>query len=556
VSIPSAIDGDAPAQLGVTVTAGNSQPYGGRMVAISAIAHPSYAVDFPAASLIGGTLNPEPYAPGSQVRNLFATAGRDSLAIQLPIPSVYAGLNRVFAIFKSAPLGPDTDQPALSLTNPSNEAAGPTVIASGNGRDWQLADLGAFRIPSQYSGPSQYTLKLRAGETYDLSVARVVILPDDKTSYAMDTPLKQRVGAAVGWNRATAFAYYTASYNGLPIETTTDTLGNAWVIDPFGFTGNDYSVNPTTVYSGWNGPKDYQELTNSAMNLDQGWYPPSGGGYALLNTGGMNTPMVSARVMVKGNGTYMASSFIGVRLISKSAGADATAVESSALEARLFHANSSQMSLELSLLRKSGSTQAATRSLLASRGFDLPAITGVMPMTLDLALSADNQITARAIPGALSSARFSGAVPTVLISGGTPIPFASVGASVALSTATTPWRGNMRAGLSGYKSTPGGIIEYAGVISVTRLIADEINASPVAPGDTYTFDGVNNQYTRSASGADVTANLSPVMRGRFPQANPSTAKIAVLSAPLYRSGPLNDALSVTVTVRERFRYAR
>lgn len=574
VLIPSAIDGDAPAQLGVNVTAGNSQPYGGRMVAISAIPHPSYAVDFPAASMTGGALNGEPYAPGSQVRSVFATVGRDSLSVTLPIPSVYGGLNRVFAVFRSAPLYSDATQPALSLTNIAGDAAGPTVIASGNGRDWQLADLGAFRVASQYAGPSQYTLKLRVGEQYDLSVARVVILPDDKTSYAIDTPLKQRVGAALGWDYNAYTDWFNNGTGGLPIENTTDTLGNTWSIDPFGFSGIDYQTRSAAsgYTTGWTGPIGYRQVVGPDFKNDQAWYPldqaanasvVNSGAYAILNCAGMNTPLISARVMYRmGPSAAAASSYIGLRLISSKVGSASGIADGAAIEARLLQANTSQITLDLSVLRKSAtSTVEATRTLLACQAFNNPSCGtyAAIPLTLDLNLNADNQLTARVIPGGLASARGGGFSPTNLITpGGSALAFASVGASVALNSATAPWQGALRPAIAGifYASQYGITTTQQGFVGVARLIADEMTGAPCSPGDTYKFDGVTNQHTRIASGADVTANLNPVMRGRFPQALPSTAKIAVLAAPIYRAGPLNDSLSVAVTVRERFRYAR
>ena len=590
VSVPSALDGDAPAQLTVTARMGSTVPYGGRAVALSAIAHPSYAANFSAASLTGGTLSGEPYAPASQVRTFYSGdgfTGRDTLGIPLPIPSVYAGYNRVYGLVRDR-YAATLDGAQLTTFDPDENVCGPTAVASGNGRDWQLLELGAFSIASNYAGPSSYVLQVRIGNLYDIQIANVMVLPDKTTVYALDTPFKYAVGAqGLGNSDQNALAQGSSNV-GASLWGTNDSLGNTWALDPFGKSGNDAAASVMgfafSQQSFVGPPYDPVDLNlNIGDTADSDvWVAATQNVFtgAVLNTSSLNQPRVMTRALMGAYGTIAASGMIALRLMDAAAN---ELIENSygqgpypnVVEARLSHANSTQLALSLYLLGANSAADTSTSAigyatLLASRGIDMPraSVYTPFPMDLDLFVAPNNQITARLIPGAYATSISGGRAPTVLTSGGTAFAYASIGASYALNSPSLYWSSELMAGIVHYRNASVVITATdpfiygtvgtaaAGILGFNQFTVDEVTATRALPNDLYTFDGVNNSLIRSASGGDVTANLTPNQRGRFPNALPSTAQIAFMAAPLYIPNAETDAIAITVAARERFRFAR
>lgn len=196
VAVPTIIQGDAPGLLDVRVTAGNTVPSQGRRVAFSVLPHPSYSADFPAASIgdrqTGATLVGLSGAHGSQYLGLpVSPTGASGIAamVPLPIPSVYAGRNRVFMLAKSR-LNSGVN---VRMFDPFGNALGPTAVATAL-ENWGLLDMGVLNIPDGQV-PTTYKLPIQAGgasgntvvASPGLHLNAVFLLPEDSTVLVNDT---------------------------------------------------------------------------------------------------------------------------------------------------------------------------------------------------------------------------------------------------------------------------------------------------------------------------------------------------------------------------------
>lgn len=226
VAVPTSLQGDVPAVLDARITAGDAVPSVGRRVALSVIGHPSYSPQFAAASIgdrqAGATLVGQAGAAGSQYLALpVSPTGASGVAamVPMPIPTVYAGRNRVFALARSRLNG----GVALRIFDPFGNAIGPTALATAQ-ENWGLLDMGVLSVPHGQV-PTSFKLPLVAGGASGNTVAAspglhlnaLFVLPEDQTVLVND------VGAVATTLAGDDFAGADSALTGLA-----DDHGNTW----------------------------------------------------------------------------------------------------------------------------------------------------------------------------------------------------------------------------------------------------------------------------------------------------------------------------------------
>lgn len=212
LAMPSAIDGDRPAETLIGVRTGSAPllgPRDGRLIAVAPLPHPSWAAVIPAASLTrDSSSSPSVGAMAGAHASRYLggmigywTDGAISFGLS---PTIYAG-HRIRALALSRGAG------QLFLRGPDGEVIKRSTASVMNGRDWGVTDLGVFTVPDALSegrtaGLARYRLDAAfvasnafgaAADAYPdslnfsrLSVSALVLLPEDQTAFIADHRLE------------------------------------------------------------------------------------------------------------------------------------------------------------------------------------------------------------------------------------------------------------------------------------------------------------------------------------------------------------------------------
>lgn len=501
VTIPSSVQGDAPALLRTLVTVGTHIPSYGRLLAVAPLAHPSYAPLIPAArftDLMGGAaLIGASGAQGSQYLGLPVNpTGRASgigCKVPLPNPSISGGENRVFLVARTG-LGRGV---AIEAIDPFGNRLGPTAACSS--LDWSVIDLGVARIPTQ-GLPTVPKITLLAGgivasghspsvpliASPGLQINQAVVLPNrelltvlDRTS-ARGSLISRDYGKgqgalagsrddfhnawALGWNKATSPAVLLRT-------------GRHTILSPATL-GNISSARVDLP------PQDRMIVVGRPLFA----YPPPGASTAWWLRKDLAT------------GAYVQAELCMASALAFPTGHLAIHTATNGVE-----------------------------SLLASVA--VGNLCPYAPYKLELA-----------VDGPECTARLSAQFPITAAGATTNQAAVAAASNAAVSGNGQP--------VMAIRS--GGLHAGAGFYGWETHLP---GSSPLARFDTVTLDGEFNTAHRQGSGSAERYAPLPDTRGAFPRVSPSAPAVAVLNAPLDQ-GPANETSTVELRMRERFHFAR
>jgi hypothetical protein len=516
LSVPLAsVAGDAPALMDSTIRAGAVLPSLGRIVGLAPIPHPSYAALVPAASLLeaqtGATLVGASGAQGSQYLALpvSPTGGASGIACKVPLgnPTIMGGDNRVLAVVNSGIEG----GVGIAAFDPYGNAMGPTAVASMSA-GWGLVDLGVCRLPT-VGFPTAPQMAIVAGGIWasgqagpglnaspGLSINEVIVLPDKNLSLVLESRSAGSYLSRDSW-----------SDSGNYLVNRVDAYGHAWT----------------------------PALNHAHSNTGEG-----------EATGGAPYSAVG-KVQYRFNGQ------VGTTLAMDADRVADVLSDAMTIEAGPWFATPGGHLEEVRLFKDVRASQFVQARLSATGFLALEAATGGAAgnvlASLSATLSAGVQYTmALQVQGPkafVTFARLDGGPVFVGLLGGSAA-FASIGVA---SNAAVAGAGAPALAITSPSVAAGNA--YGPRLYAPWLVTP-VGAANLAAYDAYRFDGPNfDVYRTASSGVFSGQKLMAVQRGAFPKAAPSTSSVAIVCAP-FDQGAANDVVSATISLKERFFYAR
>jgi hypothetical protein len=508
-----ALAGDMAALAQYTVTtSGAPVGPGGRVVAVARMPNTSYQSFWPPASLglLGGALlagasgAPASQSVGLPSVGLLTDDGiplRVGAAVRVGLGAEYAGRNRILAAVRPGRLS----GMAAWAHDDAGHQLGPTAVARAYNSGFMLADLGAVSVSTAIP-TTVFTVGIgQLPQLDDDTLANLAlsgppagelgglfIFPEDSSAVLVDELVETVAGRWFAASGAAASAAFTS-----------DDYGN--VPDVAALGAASMYINASGLQSGAAGAPQSVVVAMPAVE-------PHTGMRARFACKMVANPPVGSPAFLAVGREGDNSSVLGV-------------VESHASVPRMYiTAVNAQQNLRASAFLPLGPTGAfwtsPTRLLLGevvTRGEQA-------------------YFTLRVTNGA-GIPIFNGGTWGV---GATTVPVACVGLP---SSFVRQARGTPKLVIGG----------SGGLISVYHWQHDRVTGFSTA-SDSYLLDGVLDQAlvtTPSYGVQDRTAGL----RGRIPQQNPSGGRLTAFDAQL-DGGPMNDPMSVSIAVRERFTFAR
>jgi hypothetical protein len=486
------VAGDAVARAKALVQTGSQVSRTARAVG-AALIPSGYAYDIPAASLIRApqaTLTAASGAVGSQAVGLphswnGVNETRDAFQIALSPASAYAGRNRLLAVANVETV------PGVLLRGfgDRGEPLGPGTVATVlNGEGWGLVDLGVLDVdPSAGQATAVAAVRTTAGiraagqfSQFDAvatsplysRVARVLVLPEDDTTLALDT--RRRRLAEDGFDIASASGVVNL-----------DSLGNPWASVP----------------------------SHGALWMQLGYagaYSPTIAGFKVW--GSKLSHPTAADLLIE----TAHQGFLAQGIVAQASMSFALAKDNSVMPVVVRHGGVPSAYISIRV----GNLDFLNGTLLASVAYSVatPGISYLSLHTKGPVIEAALRDQSRRVLATLGASHADAGLG---------------GQAVALTTAT----GGVLVGMDG--------IRVAEVPSVSLGGRDRIE-----------FDAVNRAVPKTTPSSVYLERVDGVMRGDFPEADPTRhAQLVALSLPI-DGGVTTDLLNAEVRVRESFTYAQ
>lgn len=536
--------GDVGALLINAVQTSNEPPsVAGRVIAMARIDSASHIPFFPPASIVllggGATLYAASGAPASQALYMPGDGGATSLmvalgnAVQLKLAgAIYAGRQRVMMAVKPGRI----QGMNVWMTDARDRYVTPTALVQTLRDGWTLADMGAINVPSSvptsawnigwgagvwndrddigpwarntYFGPSQFSFNLGM-------VGGIYVLPENSLALHVDE-LAEQIGGGITVLPSAAVYTQVGSYG-------TDAFGAYDDQSPtyiFGGLGASLFLQRTQFGLALNPTSSVFQRVRSAQ---------SAGNFRIA---AVITPWPT-QVTNPGNA---ASGFLGPRLSLYKMDIQ------SGIQARAFvdmggqGFNTQRMGVEVDTQGSVGGGFVVTLPSMAlltgpSGGYliEFSAVDDRMWATLramnatGVALSVAPTMAAYACVGMIASQIRGARGPLYL-------EIANGAASLNASCLAIPW-----------------------------FRMDKISGRAFA-SDLYTFDGINpgqpgQPMTIVSTASSFVEDRTAMMRGQLPQIQPSGGRFVSLDAML-DGGPMSDLMGQSLSIRERFTYAR
>jgi len=474
---------------------------GGRNTLIAPLPNASYQPFIPPASLAKtarATVTADALAPASQTLMMATVADAavsDFARIALP-GAVYGGRQRILAAFKPARYS----GAALSLAAPDARAVGATAVANAN-LGYQLVDLGVYSVPS--SVPTT-VLRLGIGPRPQMT---------DEGPLQLNVTGDRRIGALGG------IYIVPDEQTAAVVERTAQPVAGRW-----------FTTSTTQATAAAPTSDDYGNTITYSPTPAAFWVGPSGlsASYALDTALMTVGPVMSD---VRARAVFKPATAAGVSLYAKRDAAGANV-------AGIFFPNPSSPYVAISGNDLFG-------------GGTAPAVF-LQPTSLYYGASTLLEMTVVARGSvAYANLRLLGAATVIgIYTGGagvgpTSVPIASVGFNDAV-IAGIAGRGALL-----LDQSPGAqAVQYVG----WEALAGAAGASERLLVDTVAGD-VTKTTPASSVGATEIRPLANRLVGRVPKLTASQQTFAVISGPV-DGGSMNTSTSVTIRVRERFRFAR
>lgn len=512
-SLPTALDGDAPALLDLRIKSGSNIPPDGRIVAGAPLPHPSWRAVW-TASQIRGPSGPMSAASGAHL-GAAAAVDPNSRGWFLPLSpaSIYQGRRlRLLGVGRSAYY-------SFNLVAPNGDVISRAQASVAfSTQDWGALDFGTFQLPDGPLSAATYRIviddtdppwnnSLSQINTYP-QMSALYLVPEDDLVISVDNPVRRVVNDRFS-------RWYYANPAGSPFLLTS-------TLDEEGYT---YRTPPASLAAALG---TYALTVLPSQSCAQTIHP--GGSVALVKFGQQmsNVPSIAAWRL---HG-----------LFNNNVGAVALNTMPTAIWG--LHVSSATQ-----FLAQSGSAAAAVTGELVSTGSVLIARILYSQVGIGTTLLASQSIPSLGAISAEMELTVREGFQGLIVRG---LNAATTYASVAAANPNFNFAGIPGAHIQATSAASNGGQGHR--LQAWRAAAAPSNAC--AAGDVCRFHApLEQRWCETAAGA-WQKDLTGLSRGQHPQLKaPSSAAYAVFSMPVHQ-GPAADVLSVDVRVRERWKFER